>query len=231
MGMLGCAGFGALTANAQDATQAVAPTPPALPVTAPSPQDQGPVLPVDIYKKNDKGVVVVAVQFDGEGRVANCRVIRSNAPFPLEMQTIDHIKRKWLNEFFAGTTQIFPIEYDEIPWYAKRWDDHLVPPPNLLPPGDPGRTMKVRVTFGKDGWVTGAQVVEPSGIQVVDEETAIWVKVHWHNEAYAGQVLDAPFEFKAPPAPKVVAPPKPKPEPAPSAEPAEPAAVPATRVE
>jgi hypothetical protein len=181
-------------------------------------------LPVDPYKKNDKGVLMVEVSFAKDGTVSLCRIVRSNVPYPLEAGTIDYIRRKWVNAWLAGYTIRLPITFDELPWYAKHWDDALVPPPNLLADGDPGRKLKLRVTFGKDGWAQRVQVVESSGLDTVDRTTAIWVKVHWHNEDFAGKTLDAPFVFKARPAQKAPAPTQP-------AVPPEPAATPAMKVE
>ncbi len=79
------------------------------------------------------------------------------------------------------------------------------------------------------------KVVQPSGIELVDRETSIWVRVHWHNDAFAGQTLDTPFIFKSPPAKKASAsaPVKPKPKPAAPkpAIPSEPEVTPAVRVQ
>ena len=185
-------------------------------------------LPVDAYTKNDKGLIVAQVQFAADGKVAACRIVRSNAPYPLEAATVDYIRRKWVNETFAGDTVNFPITFDELPWDAKSWNDGLVPPPNWLSPGDPGRKVRLDVTFGKDGWVQEVHVAQPSGIELVDQQTGLWVKVHWHSDKYAGTKVDVPFEFKSPPAPKpVVVKTPPKPEPAPEEE----AAPPAVRVQ
>jgi hypothetical protein len=185
-------------------------------------------LPVEPYKANDKGILVAEVQFDAQGKVAACRVVRSNVPYPLEASTVDYIRRKWVNEAFAGAVAYFPLTFDQLPWYAKAWDNGLVPPPNLLSPGDPDRNLKLRVTFGPAGWVQRITIQEASGIQLVDQQTAIWVKVHWHSDAYAGQTVDVPFEFKSPasPRPVVVKTPPPKPKPAPEEE-----APPAVRVQ
>ena len=186
-------------------------------------------MPVDVFKKNDKGILIAEVKFAPDGTVAVCRIVRSNVPYQLEVETVEYIRRKWVNAWFAGDTVRFPITFDALPWYAKHWDDPLVPPPNFLPEGDPGRTVKLRITFGPDGWAQRVQVQGTSGSDVVDRETAIWVKVHWHNEAFAGQTLDAPFIFKTPETVKpavVKAAPKPK-----AAAPVEPAAAPAMRVQ
>jgi hypothetical protein len=184
-------------------------------------------LPVAPYQKNDKGLIVAEVKFAADGKVAACRVVRSNAPFPLEAATVDAIKREWNEDWLAGQTIDFPITFDELPWYATHWDDDLVPPPNILPLGDTGRKMKLRITFGADGWVEHASVLQSSGIELVDRQTSIWVKVHWHNDAFAGRTLDAPFEFKGPLGSKPTVAKKPPSKP----NPAEPTAPPAVRVE
>ncbi|HEX4138894.1 MAG TPA: hypothetical protein VHY09_00985 [Candidatus Methylacidiphilales bacterium] len=178
-----------------------------------------------------KGVLTIDVKFAADGTVSACRIARSNVPYALEVSTVDYIRRKWVNGYFAGETVRFPVTFDELPWYAKQWGKGLVPPPNFLPADDPGRKLKLRVTFGPDGWVRHVQVMEPSGLDDVDRETAFWVNVHWHDPAYQGQTLDAPFIFKTPAVPKpAVAKAPPKPEPKPAA-PEEPAAPPAVRVQ
>jgi hypothetical protein len=199
----------------------------------PAQEVASPPLPVEPYNKNDKGVIVVEVRFGQDGKAAACRVLRSNAPYPLEVNTVDAIKSEWNDEWLAGQTVDFPITFDELPWYATKWDENLVPPPNQLPPGDPGRKLKLRITFGADGWVDHVKVLEPSGIELVDQEAELWVKVHWHNDAFANRTLDVPFDFKAPipPKPTVAKAPPPAPKPVAPAAPAESAAPPAVRVE
>jgi len=186
-------------------------------VVAQAQEDALPALPVDAYKKNDKGILVAEVKFAADGTVSSCRILRSNVPFTLEASVVDYIRRKWVNEWLAGDTVHMPITFEELPWYAKHWDDPLVAPPNFLPTGDAGRNVKLRITFGPKGWVQRVKIESPSGVDLLDRETAIWVKVHWHNEAYAGQTVDAPFEFKPvsvpvqpKPVSKPVAPPTPQ---------------------
>ncbi len=188
-----------------------------------------PAAPAESFAKSDKGILVAEVHFAPDGSVASCRIMRSNVPYTLEAGTVDYIRRKWVNKWFAGYTVRFPIIFEELPWYAKHWDEGMVAPPNFLPPGDPGRKLKLRVSFGPDGWAQGVQIEVPSGLDTVDRQTAVWVKVHWHNEAFAKQTLDAPFIFKTPSTPKpVVAKTQPKPK---VAAPEEPVAAPAVRVQ
>ena len=177
-----------------------------------------------------KGLVMVEVKFAADGTVAACRIMRSNVPYVLESSTIDYVRRKWVNAFFANETVLLPITFDELPWYAKGWMEGLMPPPNFLPAGDPGRKLKLRVTFGPNGWVQRVEVKERSGLDTVDRDTAVWVKVHWHDVAYQGQTLDAPFVFKTPVMPKPVVTKTPKVNPKPAAT-EEPTAAPAVRVE
>ena len=177
-----------------------------------------------------KGQLVVEVKFAADGTVTACRIMRSNVPYVLESSTIDYVRSKWVNAFFANETVLLPITFAELPWYAKSWMDGLMAPPNFLPPGDPGRKLKLRVTFGPNGWVKRVEVKEPSGLDAVDRDTAVWVKVHWHDAAYQGQMLDAPFIFKTPSAPKPAVANATKPK-AKAAAPGEPAAAPAVRVE
>lgn len=206
-------GIGALSATAQST-----PAPPSA---------------VEPSRPSAKGFILLEMTFAADGKVAACHVVRSNAPFGLEASTVEYIKRRWVHEWLAGQTTIFPITFDELPSYATHWIEGLEPPPNFLPTGDPGRTLKLRVTFDANGWVEGEQLIDSTGIKLVDQQTAYWVKVHWHDAALAGKTVDVPLELQPPIAPKApvakaVPPPKPKPEPAP---PAEPAAPPAVRVE
>ena len=157
-----------------------------------------PPMPMEAHKQNPQGLILVEVKFDAEGKVDACHIEHSNAPLSLEASTITYVKREWNSEEMAGRTVDFRITFDELPWYATHWDEALVPPPNLLPAGDPGRRVKLRVTFGADGWVEQVQVMLPSGLDRLDRQTGAWVKVHWHNIAYAGQTFDTPIEFKTP---------------------------------
>ncbi len=188
-------------------------------------------LPVEPYKKNDKGVIYIQVHFDKEGKVDESRIVRSNVPYPLEASTADYVKRKWVIEDLAGGTFTFPIVFDQLPWYAKQWNQGLITPPNLLPPGDPGRTLKLQITFDADGWISRVAIGQSTGLEDVDRNTAIWVKVHWHSDKYAGQTVDTPFEFKTPTDSKPTLAKKPtKTKPAPAPEPTD-YAPPAMKVE
>jgi hypothetical protein len=172
--------------------------------------------------KNGAGVVLIQVRFDHDGKVDECHIVRSTAPWPLEVSTVEFVKKNWNNSFFADETATLPITYDTPASGKSYWNGDMVPPPDLLSVGDPERDLKLRVTFGSDGWVKDAQVAQSSGSDAIDTQTAMWVKVHWHHAAYANQVMDAPFKFQ-PPVPKVSI----KHEPAPP----EPIAPPAVRVE
>jgi hypothetical protein len=181
--------------------------------------------------RNVRGAIVVAVTFDADGKVAGCQLLRSDAPYPLEASTIDHIRKHWKVPLFAGDTIVLPIVYPNPPT-PDYWIEDMANPPDLFPFDDKTYTMKLRLTFGNDGWVRDAQVQQKSGIDLADAQTAAWVKVHWHHSAYANQVLDAPFQFSrlASPAP---APPPPPPvlQPAKPAAPPEPVPIPAIRVQ
>ena len=144
------------------------------------------------------GFILVQLKFAEDGKVWSGRVVRSNAPFSLEASTIDFVKNHWKNDYFAGTTQVFPITFSQLPSSCSHWNGDMPPPVNPLAAGDPKRDVKLRVHFGADGWVEKVDVASSCGVDSIDRDTAIWVKVHWHHSAYAGQTFDVPFQFKPP---------------------------------
>jgi hypothetical protein len=182
---------------------------------------------VEAFENHDEGKVIVQVKYGLDGKVEFCRIIRSNAPLELEVSTVAYIQKYWRNRLFAGNTQILPITYETPASRSAYWNGDMVPPPNLVHLGEAERDLKLRLTFGSDGWVKDVQVIQSSGSDSIDDQTAIWVKVHWHHKAYANQVIDAPFRF-VPPSPEVVVP-KPKPPLPPP--PAAPIPIPAIRAE
>jgi hypothetical protein len=173
------------------------------------------------------GAIVVAVSYDRKGKAQKCRLLRSNAPFRLEMSTIEEIQKHWKCPLFAGGTVVWPIVFDSTSVSVK-WNADLETPPLFFPYGDKKYSLKLRLTFGSDGWVKRVQIIQPSGVDLADENTAAWIQIHWHHAAYANQVVDAPFEFSRslPPPPPPV-----PPKPAETAPPQEPVAIPAIRAE
>jgi len=179
--------------------------------------------------KNDAGGAILAeVKFAQDGSVRQCRVVRSNAPYALEASTTDFIESHWKIPLFAGETRFMPIAFDQLPSYSKQWNEDMAPPQDPLAAGEPERNLKLRLTFGTDGWIEKVEYVDSSGLSSLDEQTALWVKVHWHHDAYANQVIDAPFQFEPPALPPTPPPPVIYQKPAP---PPEPVAIPAIRVE
>jgi hypothetical protein len=187
---------------------------------------------VTLSKNNAVGVVLAQIKFEQDGSVKQCRVVRSIAPYALEAATAEFIEGHWKNELFAGETRFIPITFDQLPSYSTEWNGDMVTPLDPLAVGDPERKLKLRLTFGTDGWIKKVVIVESSGLDSLDQQTEAWVQVHWHHDGYANQVIDAPFRFEAPvppPAPVPVAPPVVHQKaPAP---PAEPVAIPAMRVQ
>jgi hypothetical protein len=173
-----------------------------------------------------QGRILVSVTFSPDGAVAACKVVRSNAPFALEANTVDHIRKHWNCPFLGGVTEVIPIVFEESP-KPGYWDADMTPPPDLFPSDDQTHSVTLRLTFGHDGWVSDVSIITPSGSDSVDQQTAIWIKAHWHHDAYANQVIDAPFEFKPAP-PRTV--PKPA-QPAKAVAPSEPAPIPAIRAQ
>jgi hypothetical protein len=187
---------------------------------------------VSLVKSNTVGVILAEIRFGQDGNAKQCRIIRSNAPYSLEASTTEYIELHWKLPLFAGETRFFPITFDQLPSYVPHWNDEMVAPPDPLAVGDPQRKLKLRLSFGADGWIKKVEVADPSGLDSLDRQTGVWVQVHWHHDAYANQVIDAPFQFEPPPAPP--APPPPvvkKTKPVEPAQPTEPMAIPAMRVQ
>jgi hypothetical protein len=169
-----------------------------------------------------QGTIRVAITFGSDGTVSDCHVVRSNAPFALEASTVDYVRKHWIWPAFAGSTEVVSLDFDSAPT-PKYWEGEMAAPPDLYPEDGQTHNVTLRLTFGADGWVSSYAVTSPSGIDAGDQQTALWIKAHWHHDAYANRVIDAPFEFK-PPAPKVVKPVAPAPPP-------EPVAIPAIRAQ
>jgi TonB family protein len=70
------------------------------------------------------------------------------------------------------------------------------PAPPYYTTDSAGGLLTLAVTFGPDGWVSECVVARSTGNAALDNRTLSWVKTHWHNRAYAGQTIQAPFEFK-----------------------------------
>jgi hypothetical protein len=172
------------------------------------------------------GKIVLAVTYDRSGKVSDCRLVRSNAPVDLEASTVEYIRTKWTNPFFAGMEVTLPIVFEGQPG-AAHWNGDFPLPPNFFPYDNQKYAMKLRLTFDKEGWVTHVEAAQTSGIQLVDDQTGAWIQAHWHHAAYANRVVEVPLEFSRPPPPPPPAPPPvPKPKPPP-----EPVAIPAMRVQ
>jgi hypothetical protein len=153
------------------------------------------VAPSDAYHASSKGIIIVEVAYGLDGKVQAARVVRSNAPFALESSVIDTIKKQWQVPLFAGSAMTFPIFFDSPPAATNAWNEDTPPPHYLLPAGDAGRTLKLKVSFGNDGWVANEHVIQSSGIELLDTNTEIWIKVHWHHAAFANQDKVVPIEF------------------------------------
>jgi hypothetical protein len=184
-----------------------------------------PHLPTAPADTQHPGFIVVDVAYGQDGTVQACRVVRSNAPFALEASTVNYIRKHWKCTVLAGVTAIYPIDFENAA-APKYWNADMAPPPDLFPIGHQTQKMMLRITFGGDGWANAVKVTSPSGDPGVDDQTALWIRVHWHNAAYANRTVDAPFEFVQAPPP----PPPPRPQvikPVPQ----EPVAIPAIRAE
>lgn len=195
---------------------------------ADSKRDQAYASFLSLAKDNAVGVVLTQVTFANDGKVQRCRILRSNLPYSLEASITWYVEQHWNNPFFAGETRFMPITFDQLPSYVAHWNDDMVPPPDPLAESDMERKLKLRMTFGEDGWIKSVAVVEASGNDSLDQQTEAWVQVHWHHDAFAKQVIDAPFRFEPPAPPPVVVK---KVKPVVPVKPAEPVAIPAMRVQ
>ena len=139
--------------------------------------------------------MAIEVVFGSDGKVQNCRLVRSNAPYALEHSTLDYIRNRWGGPFFADSSEVVRIIYDEPPT-AGYWNGELALPPNLFPDDGHQHEVMLRISFDNEGWVKGCKVLLSSGIELADAQTAAWIKVHWHSDSYANKVVDAPFVFQ-----------------------------------
>lgn len=139
--------------------------------------------------------IIVSVTYGADGRVRDCKVMRSNATRLLEVSTLEHIRKHWGGAFFADSVEVVPIQFDETT--TTEWTGDMATPPNVFPDDNHAHEMTIRVSFDREGWVASTKVMLSSGIQIADEETAAWVRVHWHSDAYAGKAVDAPFIFQS----------------------------------
>ena len=174
----------------------------------------------------ERGKIVLAIAYDRSGKVAECRLVRSNAPVELEASTVDYVRTHWNCPLFAGMKVTLPIVF-EAGYGQMHWNGDFPLPPNPFPYDGHKYAMKLRLTFNNEGWVSHVQAEQTSGIQLADDETGAWIQAHWHHVAYANQNVDVPLEFARPPIPAPTVPhvaPKPKPPP-------EPVAIPAIRVQ
>jgi hypothetical protein len=182
-----------------------------------------PAASTDTPEQQGPGRVSVKITFGDSGEVKDCQVVRSNAPYSLEVSTIDYIKDNWIWTFCADKTVVVPVVFDDST-KSVHWNGDLDTPPDFLPVGETQRDVKLRLTFGDDGWIKETKVIQSSGIELMDQELSLWIRVHWHHDAYAGQVIDAPFQFSRAASTPIAAQEAPAPPPTPAAPPPPPKA-------
>ncbi len=57
-------------------------------------------------------------------------------------------------------------------------------------------TVVVNVQFNRQGGVTSTEVVQSSGVSILDSSTRSFIRTHWHSQAYAGQTISVPVQYQ-----------------------------------
>ena len=70
-----------------------------------------PGYPVEAEMRHQAGTVLVSIQFDGAGRVADAEVVQSSGVSLLDSNTRSFIRSHWHDPSFAGKTVSVPITY------------------------------------------------------------------------------------------------------------------------
>jgi protein TonB len=68
-------------------------------------------------------------------------------------------------------------------------------PTEAISRGETGTVMML-VEFNASGNVARAEVVESSGIPLLDSSTRSYIRQNWHSPEYAGQKITVPVEYK-----------------------------------
>ena len=59
-------------------------------------------------------------------------------------------------------------------------------------------TVSVSILFDSSGSVSDVEVIESSGVDILDSSTQNFIQSHWHNEAFAGRHVTVPVEYRMP---------------------------------
>ena len=57
-------------------------------------------------------------------------------------------------------------------------------------------TVVLNVQFDGQGSVTSAEIVQSSGVSILDTSTRAFIRTHWHSQAYAGQLISVPVRYR-----------------------------------
>jgi protein TonB len=59
-------------------------------------------------------------------------------------------------------------------------------------------TVSVSILFDASGSVSDVEVIESSGVGILDSSTQNFIQSHWHNESFAGRRVTVPVEYRMP---------------------------------
>jgi len=44
--------------------------------------------------------------------------------------------------------------------------------------------------------VTSAEITQSSGVSILDTSTRAFIRLHWHSQTYAGQLISVPVKYR-----------------------------------
>jgi TonB family protein len=153
-----------------------------------------PAFPESAKKRHEQGSILYSVTFGPGGRVSECHVVRSSASAYLDAYGSAFIRDNWIFPSLRNLTVELPLSF-VLDGTSQKTPESFPAPPYYTSDSAAG-TLTLVVTFGTDGWVSQCVVSRSTGNTALDNRTMEWVKTHWHDIAYAGQTIQAPFEFR-----------------------------------
>ena len=59
-------------------------------------------------------------------------------------------------------------------------------------------TVVVNIQFNSEGSVSEAEVIESSGVSILDANARSWIRSHWHNASFASRSVSVPITYRLP---------------------------------
>jgi TonB family protein len=57
-------------------------------------------------------------------------------------------------------------------------------------------TVSIGIQFDASGEAGDVEVIESSGVPLLDSSTCDFIRSHWHNESFAGRRVTVPVEYQ-----------------------------------